>query len=562
MDEGKVEVDQKIETKTQQPQQQNSEESKYEQKHSNADDDPTFGGAGTSPEERLKIQHAARLIYEKVYDESVGRYYYFNSRDQSSSWELPTEFDGDDTFLLTPRSRELMVLKIKEGTWKTSDNMTEEQAAKTIQGLYRRRQARILIVRAIQSMYEKIYDEQSGLFFYFNKTTQQSIWTKPPLLGYWDDVPLTPRSQQLQDAGQINPTAAAAAGAGAGAGATGAPGAPEGFPLPAAAVPMNGVSGPEVNDETYSNQDYYSQQSQGSQGSQQQQQQQQMNYSISSDEGSADEYKSNNTFGESKMSGGASSNFQMDGDMLLRQLQDFLSDNDLEDYEEALIEDGFDDMEALLAILEGDIDAIGFTIADKRILMNAIDKFRATADLEYDVSDSDSDAEKRDQDGMDGMSEGSDVDDAENRLRRQREEGDEYSISDGGYPDGEVDLDGVDVKILFEGDNENFPEPGQIIRMHYKAFIQGSQNSFEDSRLRGRVFEFKLDAAQVVPGLDGAMRTLSWGSKALITLEPHVAYGEHGHPPVIPPNANLVFEVQFIKSYFAERSIDDKDVEI
>ena len=88
-----------------------------------------------------------------------------------------------------------------------------------------------------------------------------------------------------------------------------------------------------------------------------------------------------------------------------------------------------------------------------------------------------------------------------------------------------------------------------------------SQNSFEDSRLRGRVFEFKLDAAQVVPGLDEAMRTLSWGTKALITLEPHVAYGERGHPPVIPPNACLVFEIQFIKSYFAERSIDDREVE-
>ena len=62
-----------------------------------------------------------------------------------------------------------------------------------------------------------------------------------------------------------------------------------------------------------------------------------------------------------------------------------ISDNDLEEYEEALIDDGFDDMEALLAILESDIDAIGFTLADKRMLMNAIDKFRATADLEYIV---------------------------------------------------------------------------------------------------------------------------------------------------------------------------------
>merc|ERR1711865_877286 len=98
--------------------------------------------------------------------------------------------------------------------------------------------------------------------------------------------------------------------------------------------------------------------------------------------------------------------------------------------------------------------------------------------------------------------------DAEDQIRRRREEGDEYSVSDGGYPEGDYNLEGVEIKTVFEGDGENFPEPGQIVRMHYKAFIKGSTNSFEDSRLRGRVFEFKLDAAQVVPGLDEAMRTL------------------------------------------------------
>ena len=537
--ESKFEDEHKIEQKTEQktePILQQSEVSKFEAKVNDGPPLPTL-----SPKEILERKHAARLVYEKVYDESVSRYYYFNVTDQSSSWELPSEFSGDDTFLLTPRSRELMVLKMEEGTWKTSKTMTKDQAARTIQGLYRRRQARKLIVQAIQSMYEKIYDEQSNMFFYFNKITQQSIWTKPALLGYWNDVQLTPRSQALQDSGQTP-------------GAT-APYAPEAT-APVDAGGKVSANVPEV-DELYSNPEH-SQHSQHSQQSSQQQQQS-MNYSISSDEGSGDEYKSNATFGESKMSNTTGSSFHMDGDMLLRQLQDFLADNDLEDYEEALIEDGFDDMEALLAILEEDIDSIGFTIADKRILMNAIDKFRATADLEFDVSGSESDEEKRDSD--EDESEGSDVEGAENRLRRQREDGDEYSISDGGYPDGEVDLDGVEIKILFEGDNENFPEPGQIVRMHYKAFIQGSQNSFEDSRLRGRVFEFKLDAAQVVPGLDEAMRTLSWGTKALVTLEPHVAYGERGHPPVIPPNACLVFEIQFIKSYFAERSIDDREVE-
>ena len=544
----KIDAEGKAEGKTDS---ETTSSSKVEQK-----EDP-LSSPSSSPEEILRIQHAARMVYEKVYDESVGRYYYFNAHDQSSSWELPSEFNGDGTFLLTPRSRELMVLKMDAGTWKTSETMTKEEAARTIQGMYKRRKARKLIVQAIQNMYEKIYDEQSNMFFYFNKRTQASIWTKPPLLGYWDDVPLTPRSKQLQEEGKIPsgyPPVVAAAQDDAGAAASINYGQDEGKQSDGY---MNGS--PEV-DELYSNQEYTSQGSIPS--APMQQQQQSMNYSISSDEGGSDnEYKSNNSYNESKMSSSNNLEFQMDSNMLLRQLQDFLADNDLEDYEEALIEDGFDDMEALLAILEEDIDIIGFTLADKRILMNAIDKFRATADLEYDVSGSDSDEEKRDDDDLDGASVGSDAEDAEDQIRRRREEGDEYSVSDGGYPEGDYDLEGVEIKTVFEGDGENFPEPGQIVRMHYKAFIKGSTNSFEDSRLRGRVFEFKLDAAQVVPGLDEAMRTLSWGSKAIITLEPEVAYGEDGHPPVIPPNAHLVFEVQFIKSYFAEKSIDDAQLE-
>ena len=110
----------------------------------------------------------------------------------------------------------------------------------------------------------------------------------------------------------------------------------------------------------------------------------------------------------------------MDADMLRRQMVDFLVDNDLGDYEDSLVDDGFDDMEALLAILEEDIDAIGFTIADKRKLMNAVEKFRLT-DLEYELSDDDSDLERRDEDEIDAEM-GSDAEDAEDEIRKLRGE--------------------------------------------------------------------------------------------------------------------------------------------
>ena len=197
------------------------------------------------------------------------------------------------------------------------------------------------------------------------------------------------------------------------------------------------------------------------------------------------------------MSSAGVEEFKMDADEKAAN-GDFLSDNDLGEYEDALVDDGFDDMEALLAILEEDIDAIGFTIADKRKLMNAVEKFRATADLECELSDDDSDLERRDEDestlrwaAMLKAPRTRSVNSAE-RFRVQRVRG--------WLPEGDADLEGSAIETIFPGGGENFPQPGQIVRMHYKAWIKGSHNTFEDSRLRGRVFEFKLDIAQIVQG--------------------------------------------------------------
>jgi hypothetical protein len=64
------------------------------------------------------------------------------------------------------------------------------EAAISIQRLYRSRLARKQLRDLLQSIMERYYDEDSGLYYYYNKRTGQSTWTKPKVLGEIE-VPLS-----------------------------------------------------------------------------------------------------------------------------------------------------------------------------------------------------------------------------------------------------------------------------------------------------------------------------------------------------------------------------------
>jgi FK506-binding protein 1 len=55
-----------------------------------------------------------------------------------------------------------------------------------------------------------------------------------------------------------------------------------------------------------------------------------------------------------------------------------------------------------------------------------------------------------------------------------------------------------------------------------------------------------VGVGQVIRGWDEGVPSMSKGEKAKLTCTPDYAYGETGHPPVIPPNATLVFDVELI----------------
>ncbi|XP_037953802.1 39 kDa FK506-binding nuclear protein-like [Teleopsis dalmanni] len=71
-----------------------------------------------------------------------------------------------------------------------------------------------------------------------------------------------------------------------------------------------------------------------------------------------------------------------------------------------------------------------------------------------------------------------------------------------------------------------------------------SDNRVFDSNKSGGGFKFNIGKGEVIKGWEVGVVGMKVGGKRRITCPPHMAYGSRGHPPTIPPNSTLVFEVE------------------
>lgn len=106
------------------------------------------------------------------------------------------------------------------------------------------------------------------------------------------------------------------------------------------------------------------------------------------------------------------------------------------------------------------------------------------------------------------------------------------------------DIQGMKIEILKQGTGDDAKVGDNIVVDYVGTLPDGTK--FDSSIDRNQPFPYTLGQNMVIQGWEKGLLGMKVGEKRKLTIPPELAYGADGRPPVIPPNATLIFEIDML----------------
>ena len=127
-------------------------------------------------------------------------------------------------------------------------------------------------------------------------------------------------------------------------------------------------------------------------------------------------------------------------------------------------------------------------------------------------------------------------------LHKNAEEGEKFLEKNKENPKITELESGLQYEILVEGNGE-IPKITDEVEVEYEGYLLDKQVFDSTKDIGAQVFRI----SEMIEGWKEVLTKMQEGSRWKVYIPPHLAYGENGAPPMIQPNATLVFVIELNK---------------
>ncbi len=114
------------------------------------------------------------------------------------------------------------------------------------------------------------------------------------------------------------------------------------------------------------------------------------------------------------------------------------------------------------------------------------------------------------------------------------------------YSGGQTTGSGLKIFIEKAGDGPAM-KTGDNITFHTTGYLLNGTKFWSSYDGAAQPLAMPIGVGKLIPGMEEGIMMLKQGGKAKLIIPPNLGYGDAGSPPVIPPKAWLVFDVEVIK---------------